>query len=185
MSKRDLSVGDCGELATHLSSVIVCAITGPSDRLCVVWTLRLDMKACARRGLVGSEAAAPRRGLFRRFLTQVRQASMNGQCDKTKVVIGVNLQNEDRSSLQCCAGRHYKNDERVNRVSPLQGEHSNFLVHNKPWKLLYCERCQVIMQRDLSAAYNIAIKAAWKRLYGLNLATKECPQCLQRWSGRT
>jgi hypothetical protein len=123
----------------------------------------------------------PRRELLRRVLTGVRQYTMNGQCEKTKVVVGVNLQNEDRSSLQCCAGRHYKTEERINRVSPVQGEHSRYLHHNKPWKLLWCPSCKVILQRDRSAAYNIAIKAAWKRLHTLGKATKESPKCLERW----
>jgi hypothetical protein len=123
----------------------------------------------------------PRRGLLRRFLTVLRQFSMNGQCEKTRVVIGVNLQNEDRSSLQCCAGIHFKKDQRANRAPPRRGEDSEFLVDDRPWKLLHCPECKVIMQRDRSAAYNIALKAAWARLYRLGKALKEGPQCLQRW----
>ena len=123
----------------------------------------------------------PRRGLLRQYLTYLRQFTMNGQCEQTRVVVGVNLQNEDRSSLQCGAGIHFQMDKRVNRVPPVQGVHSNVLVHDRPWKLLRCPECAVIMQRDRSAAYNIAIKAAWARLHQQGRANKEGPQCLQRW----
>ena len=123
----------------------------------------------------------PRRGILRRFLTVLRQSTMNGQCDKARVVIGVNLQNEDRSSLQCGAGIHLLKDERVNRAPPVRGEHSKHLVDDRPWKLLHCPKCDVILQRDCTAAYNIAMKAAWTRLHQQGKAHKEGVQCLQRW----
>jgi len=125
-----------------------------------------------------SNTQMPRKAFVRRVRLLVRNYAESQAAQETGMIMGWKPQNEYRSSVQDPHPLTLVKGLRVNRVNPPNKEHANgndafrHIDKHRPWKLLYSKESGVILQRDMSAAFAIALQNAYTR-YATSVSSDE------------
>ena len=131
-------------------------LTGARAQLCGYRNLLQQFAASANNG--SAVDALSRKGFMRRVRRLVRNHATMWRADSRtcKTIIGWKSENEYRSSVQTNQPVPLVLGLRLNRTNPA-ASNDNKVVNHRPWKLLQCPYTGVISQRDLSAAWAIAL----------------------------
>jgi hypothetical protein len=110
----------------------------------------------------------PRKAFLRRLRRLVRDYASAQRARSTRMIIGWKPVNEYRSSVQTPQPLPLVLGRRVNRFNPPSRDKDTSdafcnVANHRPWKLLWCPETHTLLQRDMSAAWAIALQHAFEK----------------------